>query len=91
MNMLGKENLEKQMNRFFKDNLNIPTEKLLNFSLNLIEKNKLLNEDSHKLNELQNNLKLKEINNSNKKMELLVLEKRMKDKKYIYNNQFYKF
>ncbi len=74
------EVVEKRLNEFIKQELDYPAEKLLNFSLNLIERNKILNEDSHKLIETQKNLKLKEINNSNKKMELLILEKRMKDK-----------
>jgi len=72
--------IEENYNKFIKDNLNLPAEKLLNFSLNLIERNKLLNEDYQKFKQLQKELKLKEIENSNKKMELLILEKRIKDK-----------
>ncbi len=75
-----KDLTEQKLNTFIKDHLNKHAEKLLNFFLNLIERNKVLNEDHHKLFELQKDLKSKELNNSNKKMELLLLEKRMKDK-----------
>jgi len=80
MKSFDNQNVEGKLNQFLKQNLNNPAEKLLNFSLNMIERHKFLNEDSHKLIETQKNLKLKEINNSNKKMELLILQKRMEDK-----------
>lgn len=84
MSSLNKDNEEIKLNQFIKINLNNPAEKLLSFSLTLVERNKILNEDSHKLIEIQKKLKLREIKNSNKKMELLILEKRMKDKNTWY-------
>lgn len=73
--------IESQANEYIKYNLNIPAQKLLNFSLSLIERNKLVNEEYHKLTNLQKELKLREINNSNRKMELLILERRLKTSK----------
>jgi hypothetical protein len=72
--------IESQSNDYIKFNLNHPAEKLINFSLSLVERNKSINEEFHKLKNLQKELKLREINNSNKRMELLILEKRLKTK-----------
>jgi len=75
-----KAQVKERLDEFIREELDKPAVKLMNFSLNLIERNKIINEDSHRIIEIQKNLKLKEINNSNKKMELLILENRMKDK-----------
>ncbi len=80
MNSLDRENVEIKLNQFIKNNLNNPAEKLMSFSFTLVERNKIINEDFLKLIEMKKNLKLKEIINSNKRKELLILEKRMKDK-----------
>jgi len=73
-----RDEIESQCNEYIKYNLNLPAEKLLNFSLRLIERNKFINEEYHKLTKLQKELKLREINISNRKMELLILERRLK-------------
>jgi hypothetical protein len=71
---------ESQCNDYIKYNLNHPAEKLINFSLSLNERNKSINEEFRTLNNLQKELKLMDVNNSNRKMELLILEKRLKTK-----------
>lgn len=76
---------EKEINEFIQNNINKSAEKLLNFSLILEEKNKILNEDLERLKNFQKTLKLKEINNSNKKVELLMLERRLLNKNNKYN------
>ena len=70
------KHIQKKINEY----LTTPTERLYTFSLNLIERNKLLNEDLNRLINLQKFLKIKEINNSNKKIEFLILEKNLDNK-----------
>ena len=71
--------IESKYNQYIKENLNLPAEKLLDFSLNYIEKNKSINNEFNGLTNLQNELKQREIKNSNKKKELFLLEKRLKE------------
>jgi hypothetical protein len=71
--------IESKYNLYIKENLNLTAEKLLDFSLNYIEKNKSINNEFNELTNLQNELKQREIKNSNKKKELFLLEKRLKE------------
>ena len=71
---------EKQVNDFIALNLNQNAGKLINQSSGLINKFKNLNDELKEIIHLEKDMKLKEVVTGNKLLDLMNLEKRLKDK-----------
>lgn len=71
---------EKQVSDFIALNLNQNAGKLINQSTGLINKFKNLNDELREIIYLEKDLKMKEAVTGNKLLELMNLEKRLKDK-----------
>ncbi len=79
-NMFSIKSKEKMLNDFISVNLNPNADKLINHSTELITKFKSLNENLKEIIQMEKDLKIKEMLVSNKKVELLNLERRLKEK-----------
>ncbi len=71
---------EKMLNDFISVNLHPEADKLINHSSELIVKFKSLNENLKELIQMEKDLKVKEMLVSNRKVELMNLERRIKEK-----------
>jgi hypothetical protein len=71
---------EKNINDFISIHLNQNAGKLITHSNELVNKFKSLNDELKELIQLEKDLKVKEMLTANKKVELLNLERRMKEK-----------
>ena len=79
-NTFSVKSKEKLLNDFISINLNPTATKLTDQSAELINKFKSLNENLKEIIQMEKDLKVKEMLASNKKVELLNLERRLKEK-----------
>lgn len=79
-NTFSVKSKEKMLNDFLAVNVNPSANKLINHSGDLINKFKTLNENLKEMIQMEKEVKVKEMLAANKKVELLNLERRLKEK-----------